>query len=223
MTSPIPKPPDSPQGDVAAWRLACREYVNASWEQVEEEISRKETEIRLEAGNNGSNKDDPTLPKNKNPDEEKPTYCKEDDLAEVEGELPQLVEEGPRVMVSIRLELRHTRYGPKDYLYWCTEDGSLKLLQFFQHYEKYPANSKAVQNYIVAMGARPKRLDRINLRKMIGLRAEVQVETAKPTFNAGSLKGKPKPESLHYSEVSQILRPLERVDPQTLKQLREKS
>jgi hypothetical protein len=93
------------------------------------------------------------------------------------------------------------------------------LEQFFPHYEKYPVNSKAVENYIVAMGQRPKRLDRLSLRALVGLKAVVYVETVKPTYGNGSLKGRQKPDATHYSKVSEILRPLGRVDAQTLREL----
>jgi hypothetical protein len=75
---------------------------------------------------------------------------------------------------------------------------------------------------VTVFGVRPKRLDRITLRSLIGLRAEVYVETVKPTFSVGALKGTPKPEPHHYSKVSEILRPINRLMPDTLRQLQEK-
>jgi len=142
--------------------------------------------------------------------------------SEIEGELPPLVQEGRRIMVCINYELRQTRYGFKDYLKWIDEDTGLLLHQFFHHYDKYPVGSKAVKNYIAAMDKRPKRLDRISLRKLVGLRAEVFVETVRPTFIEGGLQGEAMPETLNYSKVAQILRPLGRVDTDTLNQLRKR-
>ncbi len=144
------------------------------------------------------------------------------EVSEVEGELPPLVEEGPTVMVCINYELRQTRYGFKDYLKWIDEDTGLLLLQFFHHYDKYPVGSKAVRNYIAAMEKRPMRLDRMSLRNLVGLRAEVYVETVRPTFIEGGLQGEAMPDTLHYSKVAQIIRPLERIDTNTLNQLRKR-
>ncbi len=125
-------------------------------------------------------------------------------------------------MVCINYELRQTRYGLKDYLKWIDEDTGQSFHQFFRHYDKYPVNSKAVLTYIAAMGLGPKRLDRLSLRHLVGLRAEVYVETVTRTFSTGALKGKPMHESLNYSKVAEILRPLGRVDSKTLTQLRKK-
>lgn len=182
----------------------------SSWEEVRDEIER-----RSPSRDQGKPRKDERVPlrhENKEPE----------DLAEVEGNLRPLVEEGPRVMVCINHELKPTRHGPKDYLYWQDENSGLVLEQFFPHYKKYPLGSKAVRNYIVATGVKPKRLDRISLKQLIGLRAEVYVETVKPTYAVGVLKGKPMPEVLHYSKVAEILRPLGYIDPDTLNQLRNK-
>jgi len=142
--------------------------------------------------------------------------------SEIEGELPPLVQEGRRIMVCIDYEVRPTRHGPKDYLKWFDEDIDHLFYQFFHHYDKYPVGSKAVRNYIAAMKERPKRLDRMSLRNLIGLRAEVYVETVKPEFNIGALKGQPMPVNLHYSKVAEIIRRLERVNTDTLNQLRKR-
>jgi len=144
------------------------------------------------------------------------------EVSEVEGELPPLVEEGPTVMVCINYELRQTRFALKDYLTWIDEDKGPLLHQFFHHYDKYPVGSKAVKNFIAAMDKRPKRLDRMSLRNLVGLRAEVYVETVKPEYSLGALKGQPMPESMHYSKVAEIIRPLGRVDLDTLIQLRKR-
>jgi len=144
------------------------------------------------------------------------------EVSEVEGELPPLVDEGLRVMVCIDYEVRPTRHGPKDYLTWIDEVTGCLFHQFFRHYEKYPVNSKAVLTYIAAMGLGPKRLDRMSLRHLVGLRAEVYVETVTRTFSTGALKGKPRHESLNYSKVAEFLRPLGWVDPNTLKQMRKR-
>lgn len=142
--------------------------------------------------------------------------------SEVDGELRPLVDEGLRVMVCIDYELRQTRFALKDYLLWIDEDTGHLFHQFFHHYDKYPVGSKAVRNYITAMDERPKRVDRMNLRSLIGLRAEVYVETVKPEFSVGVLKGQPMPENHYYSKVAEIIRPLERVDTNTLNQLRKR-
>jgi len=144
------------------------------------------------------------------------------EVSEVEGELPPLVDEGLRVMVCIDYEVRPTRHDPKDYLKWFDEDSGHLFHQYFHHYDKYPVGSKAVRNYIVAMKERPKRLDRMSLRKLVGLRAEVFVETVKPEYSLGALKGQPMPESMHYSKVAEIIRPLGRVNLDTLNQLRKR-
>jgi len=144
------------------------------------------------------------------------------EVSEVEGELPPLVDEGLRVMVCIDYEVRPTRHDPKDYLKWFDEDAGYLFHQFFHHYEKYPVGSKAVRNYIVAMKERPKRLDRMSLRKLVCLRAEVFVETVRPEYSLGALKRQPMPESMHYSKVAEIIRPLGWVDTNTLNQLRKR-
>ena len=145
-----------------------------------------------------------------------------DEVSEVEGDLPPLVNVGLREMVCINYELRQTRYGLKDYLKWIDEDTGQSFQQFFRHYDKYPVNSKAVLTYIAAMGLGPKRADRINMRHLVGLRAEVYVETVTRTFSTGVLKGKPMHESLNYSKVAEFLRPLVWVGPDTLNQLRKR-
>jgi len=144
------------------------------------------------------------------------------EVSEVVGELPPLVDEGQRVLVCINYELRQTRYGLKDYLKWIDEVTGCLFHQFFRHYDKYPVNSKAVLTYIAAMGLGPKRLDRMSLRHLVGLRAEVYVETVTRTFSTGALKGKPRHEGLNYSKVAEFLRPLGWVDPNTLKQMRKR-
>ena len=125
-------------------------------------------------------------------------------------------------MVCIDNELRQTRFALKDYLTWIDEDTGLRLNQFFPHYKKYPVGSKAVRNYTVGMGGNPRRRDRMSLRNLHGLRAEVYVETVIPKFGTGALKGQPMHEILNYSKVAEIIRPLGRVDPDTLNQLRKK-
>jgi len=146
----------------------------------------------------------------------------ETETAAIDGELRPLVTEGERVMVCIDYKLVTTRFGKKDYLYWREERNSPIFEQFFRHYEKYPVNSKAVENYLVATEERPMRLDRMTFRVFIGLKAEVYVETVKPAYQTGALKGREKPETTHYSKVSEILRKLGRVDAHTLKELRRK-
>jgi hypothetical protein len=126
-------------------------------------------------------------------------------------------------MVCIGYKLQKTRFGDKDYLRWRESNGSPVLEQFFTHYEKYPVNSKAVENYLVAMDKRPDRLDRLSWRKFIGLKAVVYVETVKPIYANGALRGRSKPEVTHYSKVAEILKPLGYVDANTLRELREKS
>lgn len=145
----------------------------------------------------------------------------EADDVEIEGNLRPLTLEGEQIMVCIDYLVRQTRFGKKDYLRWREEKHGPVLEQFFPRYERYPVNSKAVQNFIIAMGKRPKRLDRLSLRALVGLRALVYVETVKPTYNDGALKGRQKPEATFYSKVSEILRPLGFVDAQTLQELRE--
>lgn len=139
-----------------------------------------------------------------------------EEASQVNGQLRPLVEEGRRVMVCVRHAKTKTRHGPKEYLYWRDENSGLVLEQFFPHYEKYPIGSKTVRNYLAAMGVRPKRLDRVSLKKLVGIRAEVFVETVKPEYAVGALKGQPMPETLSYSKVSEILEPLGRVDLTTL-------
>ena len=139
-----------------------------------------------------------------------------EEAGQVEGQLRPLSEEGPRVMVCFRHAKVKTRHGPKEYLYWRDENSSLVLEQFFPCYEKFPLGSKAVRNYLAGMGTRPKRLDRVSLKALVGLRAEVFVETVKPEYTTGTLKGQPMPEALHYSKVAEILRPLGRVDLTTV-------
>ena len=55
---------------------------------------------------------------------------------------------------------------------------------------------------------------------MVGLRAVVFVETVKPVYGSGSLKGRQKPEATFYSKVSEILRPIDYVDAEMLSELR---
>ena len=127
----------------------------------------------------------------------------------IEGKVRPLVQEGLRVMILIDYKLKSTRHGFKDYLYWRDERVSQLILeQYFPHHEPYPRESKAVKNYIAALPEKPENLEKIDLKTLIGLRAEVYVETVRPTYDSGALKGKPRPENLHYSKVSEILKPL---------------
>lgn len=193
-------------------------------------------DLRKDRNRNGDNKG-PTLNnqdwKVKQPEIEGESYPTNGDsndhheedageVSEVEGDLPPLVDEGSRAMVCIDYKLMETRHGPKIYLMWIDEDTGHLFQQYFRYYEKYPLGSKSVRNYIAAMEERPKRLDRMSLRNLIGLRAEVFVETVKPEYSSGALKGQPMSVNLHYSKVAEIIRPLGRVDPDTLNQLRKR-
>jgi len=230
MNRIVEKPSDSPGEDVEAWREDWRIYVEfsyetgkgkkaQSWEEVTAEIPPEA--LRKNGKENGDQeghpRDEENVPENKVEDSS--------ESSEVEGELPPLVPEGLKIMVCIDYELRQTRYGPKDYLYWIDEDTGETFIQYFNHPDKYryKKRSKAVRNYIVAMRERPKRLDRISLRHLIGINAEVEVVTVKPKYRVGAtLKGQTMPECMHYSRVSEVLRPLGRVDTDTLNQLRKK-
>jgi len=221
MNTGIRKPPDSPNGNPERWQQEWKAYIEGSWEDVGQETRKafeesdpKDTDVppREKPAGHGEEKcDEADLKAHRN-----------EELYEVEGELPPLVQEGSRIMVCVRYEYRKTRYEAKDYLYWIDEETGQPFTQYVNHPDKYKMGGRAVRNYIVAMGERPKRLDRISLRNLIGLRAEVYVETVKPEYSVGRLKGRPMPESMHYSKVSEILRPLGRVDSETLKQLRNK-
>jgi hypothetical protein len=204
----LKKPPDSPTGDVFAWGQQWQQYVHKSWKPSLDESSGV-NEVAHEDCVPG----DGEVGQEQNGEETT-------DGAEVEGKLRPLIPEGERIMVCIEYKLVQTRYGNKDYLYWREENSSPILEQFFPHYEKYPVNSKAIENYLIATGERPKRLDRMSFRRLLGLRAEVYVETVKPTYANGALKGRIKPEAMHYSKVSEILRPLGQVDANTLRELR---
>jgi len=136
------------------------------------------------------------------------------------GEIPPLAEPGPRTMVCFHYEPRNIRWGPKDYLFWFDEETGEVIKQFFEHYEKYPIGSRAVENYIVALPQRPTKLDAINLKDLVGIRAEVYVETVIPTYELGALKGKPKPRNLHYSKVSEILKSHGKVSEEDLVKIR---
>jgi len=223
----VPKPPDSPGEDIEAWRAQWREYVEASWEGVSEAMvsSREEVKAEIERKpiwNNGGSGDHNKLPPQQPKDPSDHAFEDPGDVSDVDGELPPLVGEGLREMICIDYETRQTRYALKDYLKWIDEYTGHLFHQFFHHYDKYPVGSKAVRNYIAAMEKRPKRLDRMSLRNLVGLRAEVFVETVRPVFNIGALKGQPMPENLHYSKVAEIHRPLGRVDTNTLNQLRKR-
>jgi hypothetical protein len=133
------------------------------------------------------------------------------------------IEEGERLMICYRHELRTTRFGLKDYLLWADEDGSLNLEQFFPHPEggKYTMNHKAVENYITAMDHKPERLDRFSFREFVGLCAIVFVETVKPTYGGkGAMKRKLKPAVHFYSKVQEIILPGYWVEPATINFLR---
>jgi len=136
------------------------------------------------------------------------------------GAIPPLTESGPRTMICFRHEPRDTQWGKKDYLYWCDEETGEILEQFFEHYEKYPRGSRAVENYIVVLPKRPEKLDGINLKDLVGIRAEVYVETVIPTYELGALKGEPKPRNLHYSKVSEILKSYGKVSGEDLLKIR---
>ena len=123
-----------------------------------------------------------------------------------------LVDEGLRTMVCFDYKKRDTRYDQKVYRYWRDVDSDLVLEQYFTHYDPYPLGSKAVRNYIIALGERPEMLERIELRHLIGVRAEVSVETTKPKYKGGQLNGRTMPEILWWSLVTEILKPLGRVD-----------
>jgi len=127
---------------------------------------------------------------------------------------------GPRTMICFDHKLRNTHWGPKDYLFWFDEETGEFLEQFFAHYEKYPRGSRAVENYIVVLPMRPETLDGINLKDLVGIRAEVYVETVIPTYESGLLKGKPKPRNLHYSKVSEILKSYWKVSEEDLVKIR---
>jgi len=142
------------------------------------------------------------------------------DYCEQEGELPPLVDEGQRIMVCTAYKLQPSqRHGPKYTLSWIHEGELFLLNQFFQAYARWPIRSKALRNWVTGMGMRPGRLDRLTLRSLVGLRAEVFIETVKPTFEEGPLKGRTKPPIHFYSKVSEILNPVGRVDKATLTEL----
>ena len=215
MNERIQKPPDSPNGDLERWQQEWKAYVEMTWKNVEQETRKafeesdpKDTEVppREKPAGHGEEKCDGA---NFKAHQNAESY-------EVEGELQQLAPEGRRVMVCIGYKIQPTRFGPKDYLYWRDEETGLVLPQYFRHYEKYPVGSKAVKTFIAALGARPKRIDRMSLRKLVGLRAKVFVETVRPAYDRGAIKGEPMAESLSYSKVSQLLEPLDRVDLPTL-------
>lgn len=172
-------------------------------------------ELNRRNESNGDRHTEEPLPQR---DEENPACELRDseDFSEVDGELPPLTQEGPRIMACVRHKYIKTRFGEKDYLYWRDEETGLVLPQYFRHYERYPVGSKAVRTFITAMGVRPKRVDRLSLKKLVGLRARVFVETVRPTYGSGALKGQPMPESLNYSKVAEILEPLGRVDLNTM-------
>ncbi len=77
-----------------------------------------------------------------------------------------------------------------------------------------------MENYIVVLPKRPEKLDGINLKDLVGIRAQVYVETVIPTYEAGGLKGKPKPSNLHYSKVSEILKSYGKVSEKDLVKIR---
>jgi hypothetical protein len=208
VTTNLKKPPDSPTGNIEEWRRRRQEWVNESWAPY----------LNGSAHVNEVVHDNSVEPDGDRGREDKDETAT--DEGEIEGKLRPLVPEGERVMVCVDYKVVSTRFGKKDYLYWREERSSPILEQFFVHYEKYPVNSKAVENYLLAVGERPKRLDRISFRGFIGLKAEVFIETVKPTYATGALKGRPKPEALHYSKVSEILRSLNYVDANTLRELR---
>jgi hypothetical protein len=198
MKSTFKKPPNSPDGDVLEWREQVQRYVSDSWGQY----------LAVATDQNSPVPDDLA------------DVSLDDGESEIEGKLRALIAEREHIMVCIGHRVVKTRFEIKDYLFWReTKDGPV-LEQFFRHYEIYPVQSKAVQNYIVAIGSRPKRLDRFSFRVFIGLKAEVYVETVKPCYSTGALKGRPKPAVTHYSKVSEIFCPLGYVDAQTIKDLR---
>lgn len=215
-------------GDVAEWRRQRQEWVNASWapylegsDSDDEESSNSEAEaLNLDCVRSGQPVS-ATAEARTGQDRENPS-ADGSDHAPVKGELRPWVAEGERVMVCIGFEVVPTRHGKKVYLYWREKKGSPSLVQFFPHYENYPVASKAVENYIVAMGHRPERLDRLSFRRLIGLKARVYIETVRPTYSTGALKGREKPEATHYSKVSEILGPLGHVDADSLRELRGK-
>lgn len=227
MSRAVPRPPDSPSGNIEEWRQQRKNYVDASWDIVEGGKTPSLEDVGAEIkGKSLRNNEDTNGYQETNSQQiiNPPEHEVEDssDLINVQGDLPPLVDEGLRVMVCIDYELRQTRFALKDYLKWIDEDTGHLFHQFFPHYDKYPIGSKAVRNYIVAMGERPKRLDRMNLRKLVGRRAEVFVETVKPEYGLGVLKGQPMPESMHYSKVAEIIHSLGRVELDTLNQLRKR-
>ena len=208
------------------WRRQRQEWVEASWashangpgSDEEEKVDSQESDGGIEGVGSfqgDSTKAGTTAGRSR---ENAPEGGAEG--APVTGDLAPLVAEGESVMVCIGYALVKTRHGRKDYLHWRETIGSPVLNQFFSHYDRYPVRSKAVENYIVAMGERPIRLDRISFSGFIGLKATVYVETVKPTYPTGALKGRPKPDAMHYSKVSEILAPLGHVDANTLRKLR---
>jgi hypothetical protein len=203
----VKKPPTSPTGDSAEWQRQCQQYVNATWAPYSN-------------GADSVNEIAHDKPEKTDGDGQREETCEEiTDEAEIEGRLRPLLTEGERLMVCIRYELKETRFGQKVYLYWREVNGLTVLEQFFPHYDKYPVNSKAAENYRIAMGRQPNRFDRMSWRKLVGLKAEVYVETVKPTYAKGALKGREKPEAMHYSKVAEIFKPLGYVDANTLREL----
>src|ERR1041385_3932358 len=215
----IPKPPPFPKGDLGKWVQEWQQYPD-SGQARDPDVSKASVEsavITPEPAPNIStcNAADAPVEAGSDPQqlEQSPGPSGSDadapeDSSDVEGDIIPLVDEGPRVMLCVEYEVRLTRYEPKIYLRWEDEETGVRLEQYFKFYKKFPRSSKAVENYIVATGTRPKRLDRISLRKLVGLRAEVFIETVRPRYTTGALAGKTKPEHLHYSKVAEILRPL---------------
>jgi hypothetical protein len=129
----------------------------------------------------------------------------------VVGKRRPLLDEGVRIMTCIGIKAKlHTRFDTKDYLLWKDEESEEVLEQYFNHPQKeYPVHHKAVETYMIALNKRPEEVNRVDLAEIVGLRAKVTVETVRPKYVKGPLKGKVKDEIFHYSKVADVVEPID--------------
>jgi hypothetical protein len=128
----------------------------------------------------------------------------------VVGKVRPLMPPGLRIMTCIGCEpARKTKWGLKCYLFWSDEDTGEILEQYFNRGEKEVSlHGKAAEVFMIALNLRAGQFKHVDLRKVVGLKAQVTVETVRPTYRTGALKGKPKPVNFEYSKIGQIVEPM---------------
>jgi hypothetical protein len=96
---------------------------------------------------------------------------------------------------------------------WREIESGRVFPQYFNTYSRFPLRSKAVVNYVLAFGELPKRLDRIDFARLIGVIALVRVENSRASARwLQHYPGLAMPELLTESRVTDVICALPNTD-----------